>query len=434
MQTARDVSRGRLADVPGSPLSGLAAEWTKQPPVELQNVLEKFYDNGVGVWVVGGAVRDLILGIRPSDIDLAVDIPPERVIELFPDSIPTGLRFGTITLKSGKSLFEVTTLRTESTYGDGRRPDEVEWGTSLRVDLSRRDFTMNAMAIDVNRELLHDPFNGLRDLENDVLRAVGNAAERLSEDALRILRAYRFCDRGNAGIWWPDHKLSAALIKQAEMLSNVSVERQWSEFKRIISGEHSPMVIERMCDDGILSILLDTGMYSSMLGIICQSSYSGDFLGRIAMLLSHLELKEIRRILKRLKASNDEIATICLINKSITDSNIEDVAKLRLYRHLYSDSLRTSIAVIDALRENDDFSNLINSMDKPFSHKDALANGDWLMERTGLPSGKKLGRLKEWMHRIQIERDLSSQEEMESVLCAIPWDIGDENGWPRMRL
>ena len=206
------MSQSPRADVPGIPLTGLAAEWADAPPSELVPILNKFGENGIGVWIVGGAVRDLMLNIKPSDIDLAVDVPPEEVMELFPYSIPTGLRFGTVTLRSSDELYEATTLRSESGYGDGRRPDEVEWGTSLRTDLSRRDFSMNAMAIDIENRLLHDPFNGRKDLENGVLRAVGDASERLSEDALRILRAYRFCDRGDAGIWWPDHYLSTALV------------------------------------------------------------------------------------------------------------------------------------------------------------------------------------------------------------------------------
>ncbi len=428
------MSQSPRADVPGIPLTGLAAEWADAPPSELVPILNKFGENGIGVWIVGGAVRDLMLNIKPSDIDLAVDVPPEEVMELFPYSIPTGLRFGTVTLRSSDELYEATTLRSESGYGDGRRPDEVEWGTSLRTDLSRRDFSMNAMAIDIENRLLHDPFNGRKDLENGVLRAVGDASERLSEDALRILRAYRFCDRGDAGIWWPDHNLSTALVEQAGMLANVSVERQWSEFKRIIAGKHAAMVIERMCDDGVLSILLGTGMYGSLSGVANQSKYSGGILGRVAMLFSHLDPKESELLLKRLKLSNEEVSTVSKIINSISDSKFRENNELRLFRNLYSSLLKDCISVISALSGDTSFYDLMLDMELPQTPSEPLANGDWLMERTGLPSGKRLGRLKEWMHRIQIERDIGTIEEMESILCSLPWDAGSEDEWPRLKL
>ena len=138
--------------------------------------------------------------IRDREYDICTTAKPNEVIESFEETILTGEKYGTITVKSGDSMFEVTTLRTETGYGDGRRPDEVNWGTSLKVDLSRRDFTMNAMAYDLARQLLHDPYGGKLDLQKGCLRAVGNASQRLSEDGLRIMRAYRFMDRQENGI------------------------------------------------------------------------------------------------------------------------------------------------------------------------------------------------------------------------------------------
>jgi len=179
------LDTGLIADSPAISMPGLI-----EPSENLSEVLNALTKEGFGVWVVGGAVRDAILGINPHEFDLTTNARPDEVKAIFKDHIPTGEKFGTITVRSGEEFFEVTTLRTEGSYGDGRRPDEVEWGDSLTVDLSRRDFTMNAMAFDVARELLHDPFDGRNDLDRGVLRAVGEASRRLSEDGLRIMRAY----------------------------------------------------------------------------------------------------------------------------------------------------------------------------------------------------------------------------------------------------
>ena len=207
------MEEGRAADDTGIKMPGLIPH-----DEDLMHVLDVLCAGGFGAWIVGGSVRDCILGKIPSDYDICTDATPQEVIESFDDTIPTGEKYGTITVKSGDSMFEVTTLRTETGYGDGRRPDVVEWGTSLSVDLSRRDFTMNSMAYDCARELLHDPFNGKEDLESGVLRAVGEAKQRLSEDGLRIMRAYRFMDRQEKGVWYPDNDLSSALIDNRAML------------------------------------------------------------------------------------------------------------------------------------------------------------------------------------------------------------------------
>ena len=155
VSATRYMEEGRIADISGEFLPGLI-----NLDEDVTHVLDVLCSGGYGAWIVGGAVRDSILGKEPSDFDICTDATPEQVIESFEETIPTGIKFGTITVQSGDSQHEVTTLRTETGYGDGRRPDVVEWGTSLEIDLSRRDFTMNAMAYDCSRELLHDPFGG----------------------------------------------------------------------------------------------------------------------------------------------------------------------------------------------------------------------------------------------------------------------------------
>ncbi len=215
-------------------------------------------------WVVGGWVRDALAGITADEVDMATTLRPSEVSKLFPRTVMIGEAFGTIlVLPDEKSNYaqdepswEVTTLRSEGTYGDGRRPDGVEFGEDIREDLARRDFTINAMAVDLARQHLHDPFGGQSDLEAGCLRAVGDARERLSEDGLRIMRAYRFMDRGDAGLWQPDEALASALVECQRMLTLVSSERIWHELQLILSGANAAAILDRLGVDGVLGLLL----------------------------------------------------------------------------------------------------------------------------------------------------------------------------------
>ncbi|MBT3451804.1 MAG: hypothetical protein HN444_00425, partial [Euryarchaeota archaeon] len=155
-----------LGDAHNAPLPEQLVEWVNRLPKDINSILTKIAEADGGVWIVGGAVRDALLGLEDKDIDLAVSLHPEKMLEIFPDALPTGIAYGTLTLRGEEGRFyEATTLRTESEYNDGRRPEVVNFGTSLLGDLERRDFTFNAMAIDARRHLLHDPFNGQGDLE-----------------------------------------------------------------------------------------------------------------------------------------------------------------------------------------------------------------------------------------------------------------------------
>jgi len=209
---------GNRSDVAAQQCPPKMINWLKKLDSKLLSIINTIAEEGGGVWIVGGAPRDVMLGTAVTDIDLAVDLNPQQMLTLFPDAIKTGEEFGTLTLRGDDSMYECTTLRTESQYVDGRRPQVVNWGTSLEQDLQRRDFTINAMAIDVSRMILHDPHNGIPDLESGVLRAVGHASLRLAEDGLRIMRAYRFMDRNEAGIWYPDNNLAQALSQKRRML------------------------------------------------------------------------------------------------------------------------------------------------------------------------------------------------------------------------
>ena len=413
------MEEGLLADV-----NGLSMPSLLQENEDLSHVLDVLCAGGYGAWVVGGAVRDSLLGKIPSEYDICTTATPNEVIDSFDDTIPTGVKFGTITVKSGTSMFEVTTLRTETGYGDGRRPDVVEWGDSLLTDLSRRDFTINAMAYDLARGLIHDPFGGKRDLENKCLRAVGNADQRLSEDGLRILRAYRFMDRQENGIWQPENELSIALVENRAMLAMVSIERVWSELARIITGKNASQVLSRMNDDGILAAIIGYPLHSEVFDLV--SRVPEDLEARFALISSKISQNDLTIILERLKVSKSTFNRTKFLHYLLKKS--PNQSELRLYRYALGAEVLTHSSMLAALDENTDLIN--KSLNYP-SEINCLVNGEWIMQRTGLSPGIKLGRLKDWLFRIQIERGYESLDQMETALCTIPWQNGDPKSWPR---
>ena len=393
---------------------------------DLQDLVQVLASKGCGAWIVGGAVRDALLGIIPHEYDIASDATPDQIESFFAGkTIPTGKQFGTITVRSGDSLFEVTTLRTEGGYGDGRRPDEVVWGTSLAIDLSRRDFTINAMAYDLARGFLHDPSHGEDDLKNSTLRAVGNANKRLSEDGLRIMRAYRFMDRGKAGVWMPNGELNNALLDCRAMLYKVSVERIWEELKRIISGKNADIVLAKMANDGVLNSIFQTTIPLESIENIASNTL--DLEPRLAILLKDETTLSVKSILDRLRASSAQVKRTrhlhSLLGKAPTKLDA------RLYRVVIGEEVSTHIELAKVL--NLDFEHQSYSLQFP-TEVDCIIDGIWLMERTKLAPGIKLGRLKQWIHRIQIERNLTTIEDVETVLCTIPWQNGEPNDWPKV--
>ena len=177
-------------------------------------------------WIVGGWVREAASARRETDMDIATTLLPAEVKELFPRSLMVGEKYGTVIVRLDEEVsdgtWEVTTLRSEGSYGDGRRPDMVEFGRNIKDDLARRDFTINAMAIDSDGSVI-DPFGGVSDLREGVLRAVGIASERLGEAGLRIMRAYRFLDSAG-GMRDMEPSLKSAVRENLGMLDVVSRE------------------------------------------------------------------------------------------------------------------------------------------------------------------------------------------------------------------
>lgn len=216
---------------------------------EARTVLRQLMAAGFQAYLVGGFVRDYVLGRPIHDIDIATSARPDDVMRIFRRTIPTGIEHGTVTVLSHGHSFEVTTFRVEGGYEDHRRPDFVQFVDSLEEDLSRRDFTMNAMAMNIDGEVI-DPFHGQADLKAGVLRCVGEAERRFKEDALRMLRCIRFATNYNLRI---DEEAWQSILAQRETLRHIAMERVRVELVKTIEGAHPERGLKLLLQSGLLA-------------------------------------------------------------------------------------------------------------------------------------------------------------------------------------
>ena len=265
-------------------------------------LLDTLHRAGYAAYVVGGCVRDSLLGLTPHDWDLCTSALPQQGMELFgaEKCIPTGLQHGTVTVKQGGGLYEITTFRTEGTYTDGRHPDEVHFVPDVREDLARRDFTINAMAYN-EKEGLVDPFGGQADLQSGILRAVGVPHQRFTEDALRILRLYRFAARFGFAI---DPPTAQAAQELCAHLDCVSVERIEEELAKLLSAPAPAAYL----DEKILGVVLPELSPEALAAAkpVVDACPAGEqaLPVRLAALLLSLGEDGTRRTLRRLRCSN----------------------------------------------------------------------------------------------------------------------------------
>lgn len=216
---------------------------------EAREIVRRLQENGYAGYLVGGYVRDTLLDRKIKDIDIATSALPEQVMDIFPRTVPTGLKHGTVTVVMQNHMFEVTTFRKESGYRDRRRPDRIEFIADLQEDLERRDFTMNAMAMDADGHLI-DPFGGQSDLRDGVLRCVGDAERRFDEDSLRMMRCIRFAAEYELRI---EQQTWKALLANRRKLKHIAMERIRSELERMLEGAHPYQAVLLLSQSGLLS-------------------------------------------------------------------------------------------------------------------------------------------------------------------------------------
>jgi tRNA nucleotidyltransferase (CCA-adding enzyme) len=221
-------------------------------PQEVNYILNKLVSNGYEAFIVGGSLRDSLLKKIPKDFDIATNALPSEVISIFEHTIPTGLIHGTVTVIINTRPFEITTYRIDGEYEDNRHPSSVTFTSSLEEDLSRRDFTINAMAYGIN-EILQDPFHGLIDLEKQIIRTVGNANLRFNEDALRMLRAVRFSCQLNFDI---EAETLKSIFTNSYLLKKISAERIRDELSKILVSSKPSIGIRLLQSTNLLQYVL----------------------------------------------------------------------------------------------------------------------------------------------------------------------------------
>ncbi|GAB6168718.1 HD domain-containing protein [Clostridium carnis] len=221
-------------------------------PKDVQFIIDTFYENGYKAYMVGGCVRDSILNTSPTDYDIATSALPEDTIKLLKKTVPTGLQHGTITVIINNVSYEVTTFRSDGDYKDNRRPDSVKFVSSIKDDLSRRDFTINALAYN-NYDGLIDYFDGIADISKKILTCVGNPNERFKEDALRMLRAIRFSCQLGFNI---SDDTYDAIKYNYSLVKNISSERIRDELCKILVSNEPTKGLQLLADTGILQIIL----------------------------------------------------------------------------------------------------------------------------------------------------------------------------------
>ncbi len=273
-------------------------------PKYVHDIIRRLEDCGESAYIVGGSLRDMLLGTTPHDYDVATSALPERTLEIFSDMrvIETGLKHGTVTVIAQGEPVEVTTFRIDGEYSDSRHPDSVSFTDDIRADLSRRDFTVNAMAYNESRGLI-DPFGGGEDVKRRVIRAVGQPELRFGEDALRIMRAFRFS--AQLGFSIDGQTLEGASLR-AEGLSNIARERIGSEFIKLVTSPYPSDALKTMVRMGILKYAL--GEYTPSEKVIDRlDRMPREDYARLGFLLCETDRDRGREILHGLRCSGKQI-------------------------------------------------------------------------------------------------------------------------------
>lgn len=429
-------------------------------PPEIIALMQKFLDKGFEIYVVGGVVRDIQLGRPTYDWDFTTNATPEQILELFPDGFYDN-KYGTVGIKNESPRpYEITTFRSESGYSDNRRPDRVTWGESLVEDLSRRDFTINAMALDIGQKLF-DPFAGLADLQNKLVRAVGNPHERFSEDALRMMRAVRIAAQLGFSI---ESETLKAISKNAKLISNISAERIRDELLKLMASDFAADGYLLLKNSGLGQQILpemetafgveqktvgrhhiyDVGTHSVEALRNCKSP---DPITRLATLIHDVGKVKTQRvrngqiifynhemesakiatnIAERLRFSNDQKdkfvrlvrwhqftvdehqtdSALRRFIKNVGKENLEDMLVLRVADRLGGGAKETSWR----LEEFKERLELVQQ--QPFSIPDMKINGLDVMKIKKVPSGPLVGKYLQMLFDEVVEKGLANEREI----------------------
>ena len=428
-------------------------------PENIRQFASIFRENGHRLYIVGGAVRDHLLGRKNSDYDFCTDAKPEEVIPMFRRVIPTGIKHGTVTVLFKGDSFEVTTFRTEGAYSDQRHPDSVTFVTDLSEDLSRRDFTVNAFAADCLDGSIIDLFDGMKDLKAKTIRAIGNPRERFEEDALRLMRLARFCSKLG---FEPDPDTKQAATQLSASISNVSQERIYDELSKILMTEKPTVGLRLLEDIGVLEHILPeltecrrieqtkvgaTDVLEHIYNTVdAAAHFNYSYNVRLAALLHDIakpqtmiinpygimrffghDIKSAqmaRVVMRRLKCSNQLIDTVCnLIENHMVKyrDNWTDGAVKRFIKRVGKENINELFELQwcdqiasegkSKVEEYDPFIRRIKELEnQPMSVKDLAVSGDDLAQ-AGIPKSKVMGEILDELLEMVIDYPTLNEKE-----------------------
>lgn len=429
-------------------------------PSEIIALMQKFSDAGYEIYIVGGVVRDMQLHRPTTDWDFTTNATPEQILALVPDSFYDN-KFGTVGIKTDSGRpYEITTYRSESGYTDNRRPDNVTWGQSLAEDLSRRDFTINAMALDIKQKLF-DPFAGRADLDNKLIRAVGDPDERFSEDALRMMRAVRIAAQLGFSI---EPETLNAIAKNAKLIANISAERIRDELLKLMASDYPADGYLLLKNSGLGQQILpemesafgveqktvgrhhiyDVGTHSVEALRNCKSP---DPITRLATLIhdvGKVKTQKVRNgqiifynhemesakiateIADRLRFSNeqkDKFVRLVRWHQFTVDEHQTDSALRRFIKNVGVENLEDMLAlrVADRLGGGaaetswrlEEFKERVELVQQqPFAIPDLKINGLDVMESKNVPSGPLVGKYLQTLFDEVVEKGLANEREV----------------------
>lgn len=377
-----------------------------QIPRQVEEIIETLNQHGFEAYAVGGCVRDTLLNRIPEDWDITTSARPEQVKALFRRTVDTGIQHGTVTVMAGKEGYEVTTYRIDGEYKDGRHPNTVEFTSDLLEDLKRRDFTINAMAYSYQTGIV-DAFGGMKDLQQGIVRCVGNAAMRFTEDALRVLRAIRFSAQLNFTI---EPSTMEAVKLLAPGIACVSKERIQAELTRLLLSAY-PEHLKEVYRTGISKYVSPAFADIPYERLRIPSSSPPEKYIRWAAFLRLVSPEQAVEVLKDLKLDNDTIGKVktlvtwsgaimppepAAIRKGMSQMEPEVWDALILLNE-YSDNIRE---LTEEIRRRGDCLGL----------KELTVNGQDLIA-AGIKPGKKIGHILEQMLDTVLENPATNQKE-----------------------
>ncbi len=355
------------------------------------NCIKTISDHGFEAWFVGGCVRDMLLGRPFDDVDIATNALPCDIMKIFEHTIPTGINHGTVTVILDNKAIEVTTYRSDGSYDDNRHPSNVVFETDINSDLSRRDFTINAFALN-SKEKIIDLYGGKEDLDNKIIRCVGDPEKRFLEDALRILRAYRFSSTLNFSI--EKNTLNASL-KLGKLIEKISGERILAELKKLVTGDNLSCFVD-FVNHGFLEFC-GIGHIKENINLLADLKRSWEIRLPIFFATSHMD---IEKIISVLKPDKNLITTLKALQKmSVLDipATKSDI-KLLLYK-FSKENVIIYFEYLKVLRvDTKPLYALLDEIDKncePYLISHLSVNGDDLIKSgiKGKAIGEKLNEL-----------------------------------------